>query len=325
MKKTALIILNYNNSRDTRNCIESIQRCNTAPVKYVVVDNASNPQERDALKSVLTDLFPEGYGIVDGANPPDSNTCLPECTLVLNDKNLGYACGNNSGLNFTRYDDEIDKLMILNNDILFVEDIIPALSGMLSELPHCGLLSPVLYKKGMREYDLNCARKNVRLSRMITDNFLFYYYQWRNMGILDIDPDMFILLGNPPKEGIIEVELPSGSCMLIYKSLFEKIGYFDPNTFLYLEENILYKKLSALGYKNYVSLDNKCIHLGAASTKKISGSAWLMRKAKQSEKYYVKTYSGASLPSRILYSLSLNFFLFTLSMQKTLKKMLTSK
>lgn len=132
-------------------------------------------------------------------------------------------------------------------------------------------------------------------------------------------PESYLLLHGAPAHGTIEVDLPSGSCMLIYKSVFEKIGFFDPNTFLYREENILYKKLSALGYKNFVSVDQKCIHLGAASTKAVSKSAWLLRMAKVSEKYYVEKYSGASLPTRLLYYASLKFFLCSVAIQKWLK------
>lgn len=45
---------------------------------------------------------------------------------------------------------------------------------------------------------------------------------------------------------IIEIELPSGSCMLFNKSFFQSIGSFDPNTFLYCEEDILYAKIKKL-------------------------------------------------------------------------------
>lgn len=324
MRMTALIILNYNNSFDTRNCIESILRHNTAPVKFVVVDNASRPDERVSLKMVVSSLFPQGYATFDASNAPTAGCRLPECTLVLNNENAGYACGNNAGLKFTKYDDEIDKIMVLNNDILFVEDIIPPLSSLLATLPHCGIISPVLYRKDMKGYDYNCARKNVTVSNIIKENFLFYYYQYRKMGYTDIFPDMFLLKNHPHRQGVIEVELPSGSCMLVLKSVFEKIGYFDPNTFLYHEENILYKKLSALGYKNYVSLDWGCIHLGASSTKKTNVGVWLMRMAKDSERYYVERYSGASLPVRMLYLLSLKFFYLSLSLQKFLKKSVKS-
>ena len=48
---------------------------------------------------------------------------------------------------------------------------------------------------------------------------------------------------NLKDESLVEVDMPSGSCMLFEKSVFEEIEGFDPNTFLYYEEAILYHKL----------------------------------------------------------------------------------
>jgi GT2 family glycosyltransferase len=43
--KTCIIILNYNNVEDTIKCIDSIERINTAAIKYIVVDN-NTPQKQ---------------------------------------------------------------------------------------------------------------------------------------------------------------------------------------------------------------------------------------------------------------------------------------
>ena len=39
--RTGIVILNYNNSVDTINCIESVMKNNTAEIKIVLVDNGS--------------------------------------------------------------------------------------------------------------------------------------------------------------------------------------------------------------------------------------------------------------------------------------------
>lgn len=58
--------------------------------------------------------------------------------------------------------------------------------------------------------------------------------------------------------------------MLIKKDLFNEIGLFDPHTFLYYEQNIIFKKIKNIKYKNYVIPSLRAIHLGAASTQKSS-------------------------------------------------------
>ena len=42
MEHVGIVILNYNNSSDTINCIESVLKYTTVPIKIVVVDNGSN-------------------------------------------------------------------------------------------------------------------------------------------------------------------------------------------------------------------------------------------------------------------------------------------
>ena len=46
-----IVILNYNNAGYTLNCIESILRFNTAPIRIVVVDNASVDDSLSVLRS----------------------------------------------------------------------------------------------------------------------------------------------------------------------------------------------------------------------------------------------------------------------------------
>lgn len=272
------------------------------------------------LNGVLAECFPNGYDTIKDVSVHKGKICLGECTLVINDKNLGYACGNNSGLFLVEKDDDVDKVMILNNDIIFVDDIIPPLSKKLHSLPNCALVSPVLFKKNMDGYDYNCARLNVTVGSLISENFLHYYHRLINKNDTDVDRKRYLLKECTVSSGSLEVELPSGSCMLLEKEIFKKIGYFDPNTFLYFEENILYKKICSLGLKIYISLDEKCIHLGAATMKSLPKNKWIMVTGKRSESYYVKNYSGANALMKALHRLSISFFLLSYNLQKALKK-----
>ena len=124
MKKTALIILNYNNVEDTINCIRSVLKYNTAPIKFIVVDNGSSRVRTvQKLDSFMSDTFGIGYTRVQ-ENTPITWPYLNQATLLVSKHNDGYACGNNKGLKLADQDPEIDHVMILNNDILFIEDIV---------------------------------------------------------------------------------------------------------------------------------------------------------------------------------------------------------
>lgn len=317
MQATALIILNYNNAAATADCLRSVRTYNSARIKTVVVDNASRPEQREALIDVFRREFGDGAAVVEAtATGARDALCGRDAALLLCPENSGYAQGNNAGLELAYADPDVDTVMILNNDILFVEDIIPGLLGILDARSDAAVVSPVLYKKDMQGLDLNCARRKPAVGAIIKANLLHYW--WRLRGYRP--KEQYILAEeSAPTSGVIPVDLPSGSCMLLRKDVFRRIGGFDPATFLFYEENILNARAEAIGLRNYLSLDHRCIHLGAATTSAPSQASYpIMKAGAESACHYVEHYSGASLPMRLLHRLSWHFFLLTFRIQKAL-------
>lgn len=289
--KTGILILNYNNATDTINCIHSIQQFNTAEIKIIIVDNASTNNE---VVNELFNFIREEYlteSIIVNEGDMISHT-LPLITLFLSKDNGGYAQGNNKGLELFYKDDEIDNVLILNNDVLFVEDIIPKLDLRLNELNDIAILSPLLYKKDLVAIDYNCARTNVGILDLILTYFLL------SVRINPYTSSKHLILIEHPEllqNELVEIQLPSGSCMMFKKRLFQKIGGFDPHTFLYYEENILHRKIEKMGLKNFLCTDIKCIHLGASTTSKISYNYTYYNRTNNSALYYAKEYLHANV------------------------------
>lgn len=311
---TALIILNYNNVSDTLNCLESVRKHNTAPIKVIVVDNASSPEHRCELESAMAHFCGDDLWIGKAEEAPLSSAAIgAKYALLLSDDNGGYARGNNLGLELAYADDEVSDVMILNNDILFVEDIIPKLLAERDSLPDCAIVSPVLYKKNLEGYDVNCARRRKAVKGIIRDNFMFYINKLRgkaSQGAIFVDEASF------PKSGAVPIDLPSGSCMLLRKDVFKRLGSFDPHTFLYYEEDILGEKIRALGMKNYLVSGAKCVHLGAATIKKTRMTCSTMKRHLESQRYYVAHYAGANAAEKALHWLSVRFFLLSFWVQQ---------
>lgn len=311
---TAFIILNYNNYEDTINCIESVEKYNSAPIKLIVVDNGSKRHGTvEAIDNYLSVRYADRYHRIDENS---ELTELPYMTFVVSNTNDGYACGNNKGLKFVARDNTVNRVMILNNDVLFVEDIIRRLIDYQDSLQKCAIISPVLYKKGMEGYDLNCARLNHKNWELI----LTYLFNFRNIfGILKhSEHRRYLLLKEHEKSALLEVELPSGSCMMFRKSLMDQITIFDPHTFLYFEENILYKQICKIGCKNYVAMDLKCIHLGASSTSK-SSNTFIARVGMKSVEYYFRSYCNLTLVQNIVWKIARTNFKFKLFIQDIIK------
>ena len=69
MKYIGIIILQYNNWKDTINCIKSIQQHNSAPIKLIIVDNASLDKEAvTGLSDFLKKEYHENLLLIDDNN-----------------------------------------------------------------------------------------------------------------------------------------------------------------------------------------------------------------------------------------------------------------
>lgn len=312
-----VVILNYNNVEDTLDCLESIMQFNTYPTKIVIVDNGSTKTE--VVTEIDTRLSVKYTGrymkLWEGEQAPDR---LADITLLVSLHNDGYAQGNNKGLNLLYRFPDIRNVMILNSDILFVEDIIGRLVGDLQSVPDAAIVSPVLYKRDLQGIDYNCARKSTPLG----DLFLEYMFLFHDtLNILSTRRKRRNLLWGkelPLDEPLVEIELPSGSCMMADKEFFKSIGSFDPNTFLYNEENILWAKISRLGKKNYLDTRLKCIHLGATTIENKAASDFILDCSIESNQYFLKHYTDAGY----MYLLFMKIFYLMLRLKAKLRKIL---
>lgn len=86
-----IILVNYNSSEDTIECIQSIRKSNHRNTKIYVIDNGSSTAEVNKLKTI------------------DVHQC------ILSKENHGFSGGNNIGIRLALADN-CDYVMLLNND-----------------------------------------------------------------------------------------------------------------------------------------------------------------------------------------------------------------
>lgn len=316
-KYTGVIILNYNNDKDTINCIMSVDKYNTHPIKIIIVDNGSKKIYKDGLFASLKKTFKEEF-IVYKDNET-INGPLTYISLILSATNDGYAQGNNKGLKLAYQDNDINNVLILNNDILFIEDIIPTLVKDLYSTPNAAIISPLLYKRDLGDIDYNCARKAITLKQN------FFLFGCLFMNVKSIYKKTHILYNKDislAQNKLIEIDLPSGSCMIIDKLFFKSIGSFDPNTFLYYEEDILHAKTSGTKKKNYLDPNVKCIHLGASTTSTQTSSIFTLKQSCISNYYYLKKYKKANIFYLMIMKLFYAELLFKQRIKNHLNKLL---
>jgi hypothetical protein len=116
----SVVILSYNNWELTAACLDSVRRQGDYPnLQIIVVDNAST----DETPKKLTAVAKEDDRI----------------ELILNDKNLGFAAGNNAGIRAARG----DYVILLNNDTYVTRGWVRDLIRPLQRDPRIALSGPL--------------------------------------------------------------------------------------------------------------------------------------------------------------------------------------
>ena len=154
--------------------------------------------------------------------------------ILRANKNIGYARGNNLGFSYL-----IDKKIINDDDIVLFSnpDIVLEDKDILNKVIYsadsnnCGFLGPKIINND----------GSMMLPHMKETNYLKCIFHIGNNGVIDK------LIGYNKKikriKNKVNVFLLNGSCFFCRAGDFQKAGLFDINTFLYYEEELLFRKV----------------------------------------------------------------------------------
>lgn len=101
-KKIGIVILNYLNWNDTLECIDSLRKQKNQDFEAVIVENASPNESAYRIKDYIKS---------------DKNI-----HLSIVDTNLGYANGNNVGILYLKKSHSINRILLVNNDVIFNDE-----------------------------------------------------------------------------------------------------------------------------------------------------------------------------------------------------------
>lgn len=226
----AVIIINYNSSDYTLNCIQSISEHTSREVRYqiVVVDNASRTEEIQKLRTIEDQ---------------------PNIHIIYNDRNLGFGTANMIGVNHcdARY------FFFLNNDCLLLNDCIGILKDFCDKNPQTGMCGPQMYS-GTGDKRLSFNYTPTPALKFLGPSFLRIFQPARY-------PKRKRDYDYP-----VKVDLVPGSGLFINSKAFKEIGGFDPNLFFYCEEEDLAERLREHKWDVYFVPDAQYIHFGGGSS-----------------------------------------------------------
>lgn len=316
---TALVIVTHNNADCLRRCLASARVLGGRGAIPVVVDNGSTQANLNAAIEALADTWGCRPQVVT-PEEVQSGDLEPRPVVVTSRDNLGYARGNNLGVEAARTMIGVQYVLLANDDVIFTADIVPGLQRVLCEEEGCGVAGPVLYRPDMADIDHNCARMPEKASMMISDNFLKYWWRLRGMKRSPWQQRRYMLagIGRDKWPRRLRVGMPSGACMMMRLDTFVDVGGFDERTFLYYEENILMEKLHRHGLHAVVDTTLGAVHLGAATTSQAPKSYEIMRESCRSQRLFVDKYTDAGPILRLFHRLSVFFLLASYGLQRAI-------
>ncbi len=227
----SVIVVNYNTEELLRQTLESVV-LNTQNVDYeiIVVDNGSQDNSLQMLKSKF-----------------------PNVNAIANGSNLGFGVANNVGARYAKG----EYLLFLNSDTILLNN------------------SLLLFLKFMREHNSSLtigAAGALMVNRMREPVVSFSDFPsvwaelryiadkltWRKRSFEEINSKA---KGSP----FIDVGFVIGADLFVPRSVFEKLGGFDPNFFMFYEETDLQKRMEMAGLRRVIISGPSIIHLEGGS------------------------------------------------------------
>ena len=260
--KTGIIILNYNDSKTTIEMINQIKDFKS--LNYIlIVDNNSTDNSYKTLKK-----YEKG-----------------NIKVIKTKENKGYAAGNNFGIRYLIKNYKVDYIIISNPDIILKDSDIKTLQNDLKENNDIHLIAPNIK-------ELNSIKRGWKLTKFKNDllSNINYFHKYSR--------DFY--KAEEYNQKLTKVDVVSGCFFMIRKDVFEKVDFFDENTFLYYEEDILGKKLKDNGYNSYIDNNVVVTHDLSVSIDKSLNSLKKYKILKESQKYYEKEYNKLNICGIIL-------------------------
>ena len=230
--RLSVVFLSYNTRDLTRQALNSVlAAAEGLEAEIFVVDNASADGSADMVAAEF-----------------------PQVKLVCNEANVGFSAGNNVALRQVTG----EYALLINTDTIVRRDALHAMVDFLDAHPEagacgCKILDPdgTLQLDSRRGFPTPLAAfcKMSGLSRLFPKHPLMARYH-----LTHLDP-----------EQTAEIEVLSGSCMMVRKAAMDQVGLLDEDYFMYGEDIDWCYRFHQAGWKIYYLPTTAIIHFRGES------------------------------------------------------------
>ncbi len=207
-RSLSIIIVTYNSEKYISNCLISLITSTEylSKVKFIIIDNCSVDKTLIAI-----DKLKKKYNKVD-------------IDLIKNESNLGFSKAVNNGIKTV----DSDLYLLVNPDIQVSKETI---KNILKCQNNCN--SDIV---GVKTVDFNGKPNSSYFRKPTLGVGIFDFTNLRKLDFTDYWHRYFYYKDKEGIKGNFNVDIVTGGFMLIRKELIKKIGLFDEDFFMYLED-----------------------------------------------------------------------------------------
>ena len=268
----SVIILNYNVRYFLELCVLSVESAlQNIDAEIIVVDNNSSDDSCEMIKKRF-----------------------PNVKLIQNSQNLGFPKGNNIGATQAKG----DYICILNPDTVVAEDTFEKVLAFAKKQSDLGIVGVKLIdgtgnflpesKRGIPTPWV-AFTKITGLYKLFPKSDLFNKYYAQHL--------------NENQTG--EVEILVGAFMFLKKELYDEVGGFDEDCFMYSDDIDLSYMILQKGKKNYYFHETAVIHYKGESTSK---DAVYMKRFQEAMEFFYKKHFRVSFLFSVFMKIGIVFF-----------------
>ncbi|HSD08409.1 glycosyltransferase family 2 protein [Flavobacterium sp.] len=268
----SVIILNYNVRYFLELCVLSVDSAlKNIDSEIIVVDNNSSDDSCEMIKRRF-----------------------PNVRLIQNDHNLGFPKGNNIGVAHANG----DYICILNPDTVVAEDTFEKVLAFAKNTQNLGIIGVKLIdgagnflpesKRGIPTPWV-AFTKVTSLYKLFPKSKLFNQYYAQHVS----------------KDQTAEVEILVGAFMFMKKEVYNEVGGFDEDCFMYSDDIDLSYMVLQKGKKNYYFHETSVIHYKGESTSK---NAVYMKRFQEAMEFFYKKHFKVSFLFSAFMKIGIVFF-----------------
>ena len=256
----SVIILNYNVRFFLEQCVASVQEALTnIDSEIIVVDNDSSDDSCEMIKSRF-----------------------PNVKLIKNNSNLGFPKGNNIGVAQAKG----DYICILNPDTVVAEDTFNRILAFAEKQENLGIVGCKLIDGSgnfLPESKRGIPTPFVALTKIFGLYKLFPSWELFNRYYAQ----------HLSENETGKVDILVGAFMIMKRNLYNEIGGFDENCFMYSDDIDLSFMALKSGKINYYFHETSVIHYKGEST--VKDGLYMKRFREAMQFFYKKHYKSSSL------------------------------